>query len=87
MTRCSICNSEAGEIDRGHFDGVGFDRRFLGRFRVSGTVLAQGKERTRRQWEHALMAGKGAGIGRPAADHLGAALAQGSFPNAEGLAA
>ena len=53
--RCPICNSEATEIDRGLFDGVGFDCKFHGRFRVSGTVLAQRKGRTRRQWEHALM--------------------------------
>ena len=58
MTRCPICKSEAAEIDPGPFDGVGFDCRFHGRFRVSGTVLAQGKERTRRQWEHALMLAK-----------------------------
>jgi hypothetical protein len=55
VTRCPICKSEAAEIDRGLLDGVGFDCRFHGRFRVSGTVLAQGKRRTRRQWEHALM--------------------------------
>jgi hypothetical protein len=53
--RCPICKSEAAEIDRGLFDGVGFDCKFHGRFRVSGTVLAQRKGRTRRQWEHALM--------------------------------
>ena len=55
VTRCPICNSEAAEIDRGLFDGVAFDCKFHGRFRVSGTVLAQRKGRTRRQWEHALM--------------------------------
>ena len=56
MTRCPICKSEVAEIDPGPFDGVGFDCRFHGRFRVSGTVLlAQRKGRTRRQWEHALM--------------------------------
>ena len=53
MTRCPICKSEAAEVDRGLFDGVGFDCRFHGRFRVSGTVLAQRKGRRRRQWEHA----------------------------------
>jgi len=53
--RCPICKSEAAEIDRGLFDGVGFDCKFHGRFRVSGTVLAQRKGCTRRQWEHALM--------------------------------
>ena len=58
MTRCPICNSEATEIDRGLFEGMGFDCKFHGRFRVSGTVLAQRKERTRRQWEHALMLAK-----------------------------
>ena len=56
--RCPICNSEAAEIDRGLFDGVGFDCRFHGRFRVSGTVLAQGTRGSRRQWEHALMLAK-----------------------------
>ena len=58
MTRCPICNSEATEIDRGLFEGMGFDCKFHGRFRVSGTVLAQRKERTRSQWEHALMLAK-----------------------------
>ena len=58
VTRCPICNSEATEIDRGLFEGMGFDCKFHGRFRVSGTVLAQRKERTRRQWEHALMLAK-----------------------------
>ena len=58
VTRCPICKSEAAEIDRGLFDGVGFDCRFHDRFRVSGTVLAQRKRRTRRQWEHALMLAK-----------------------------
>jgi hypothetical protein len=58
MTRCPICNSEAGEVDPSPFDGAGCDCRFHGRFRVSGTVLAQGKMRTRRQWEHALMLAK-----------------------------
>jgi hypothetical protein len=38
--------------------GVGFDCKFHGRFKVSGTVLAQAKKRTRRQWEHALMLAK-----------------------------
>ena len=55
MTRYPICKSEAAEIDRGLFDGVGFDCRFHGRFR---TVLAQRKAGTRRQWEHALMLAK-----------------------------
>ena len=53
--RCPICKSEAAEIDRGLFEGIGFDCKFHGRFRVSGTVLAQRKGHTRRQWEHALM--------------------------------
>ena len=56
MTRCPICNSEAEEIDREIFEGVGYDCKFHGRFRVSGTVLAQRKRR--RQWEHALMLAK-----------------------------
>ena len=58
MTRCPICNSEATEIDRGLFEGMGFDCKFHGRFRVSGTVLAQGKKHTRKRWEHALMLAK-----------------------------
>ena len=57
MTRCPICNSEAEEIDRDIFS-VGYDCKFHGRFGVSGTVLAQRKRRTRRQWEHALMLAK-----------------------------
>ena len=28
MTRCPICKSEAAEIDRGLFDGIGVDCRF-----------------------------------------------------------
>jgi hypothetical protein len=55
MTRCPICNAEAAEIDCGLLDGVGFDCKFHGRFRVSGILLAQQKKRTRRRWEHALM--------------------------------
>jgi hypothetical protein len=47
---------QASEIDRGLFDGTAAS--FTGRFRVSRTVLAQGKKRTRRQWEHALMPAK-----------------------------
>ena len=58
MTRCPICNSEAEEIDRDIFEGVGYDCKFHGLFRVSGTVLSQRKRRTRRQWEHALMLAK-----------------------------
>jgi hypothetical protein len=58
VTRCPICNSEATEIDRGLFEGMGFDCKFHGRFRVSGTVLAQKRGRTRIQWEHALMLAK-----------------------------
>jgi hypothetical protein len=58
MVRCPICKAEAKEIDRGLFDGLGFDCKFHGRFRVSGTVLAQPKKLTRRQWEYALMLAK-----------------------------
>jgi hypothetical protein len=72
LVRCPICKAEAAEIDRGLFDGIGFDCKFHGRFRVSNTALAQaksaatprpeqcrgGKKRTRRQWEHALMLAK-----------------------------
>jgi hypothetical protein len=47
LVRCPICKSEAAEIDPGPFDGIGVDCRFHGRFRVSGTVLAQRKGRTR----------------------------------------
>jgi len=36
MTRCPICKSEAAEIDRGLFDGVGFDCRFHVRPSPSG---------------------------------------------------
>jgi hypothetical protein len=31
LVRCPICKAEAGEIDRGLFDGLGFDCRFHGR--------------------------------------------------------
>jgi hypothetical protein len=58
LIRCPICNAEAEQIDRGLFDGLGFDCKFHGRFRVSGTVLAQRKTRSRRQWKHALMLAK-----------------------------
>ena len=39
MAQCAICKSAAEEIDRGFFDGVGFDCRRHGRFRVTGTVI------------------------------------------------
>jgi hypothetical protein len=55
LVRCPICKAEAEEIDRGLFDGLGFDCRFHGRFRVAGSVLVERKKRTRKQWEHALM--------------------------------
>ena len=58
VTHCPICNAEAAEIDRGLFEGMGFDCKFHGRFRVSETVLAQRRRRTRKQWEHALMLAK-----------------------------
>jgi hypothetical protein len=58
LVRCPICKAEAEEIDRGLFEGTAFDCKFHGRFRVSGTFLAQQKKRTRRQWEHALMLAK-----------------------------
>ena len=32
MAQCPICKSAAEEIDRGFFDGVGFDCRRHGRF-------------------------------------------------------
>ena len=57
--------SEAAEIDR-LFDGVGFDCRFHGRFRVSGTVLAQRSQAMGARTD----AGQGASIGRPSADQL-----------------
>jgi hypothetical protein len=56
--RCPICKAEAQEVDQGAFDGLGFDCKFHGRFRVSGTVLHQRKQLTRKQWEHALMLAK-----------------------------
>lgn len=52
---CPICKTEAEDVDRGAFDGLGFDCKLYGRFRVSGTVLPQRKRHTRKQWEHALM--------------------------------
>jgi len=69
VTRCPICKSEAAEIDRGLFNGVGFDCRFHGRYRVSGTVLAQGKRRTRR-----LLADTGVFPREPARALIGIAL-------------
>ena len=75
--RCLICRSEAAEIDLGLFDGAGFDCKFHGRFRVSGTVLAQRKKRTRRQWEHNADASQGAGIRGATADQLEIAVARG----------
>jgi hypothetical protein len=44
-----MCKSEAAEIDRGLFDGIGVDCRFHGRFRVSGTVLARLRPITRHE--------------------------------------
>ena len=60
MAQCPICKSAAEEIDRGFFDGVGFDCRRHGRFRVTGTVikLMESNEWTRRAWENALMVAK-----------------------------
>ena len=57
MAQCPICKSAAEEIDRGFFDGVGFDCRRHGRFRVTGPVikLMESNEWTRRAWENALM--------------------------------
>jgi hypothetical protein len=55
LARCPLCNSEAAEIDRGLFDGVGFDCRFHGRFRVSGTGSCSEEGAHPRQWEHAVM--------------------------------
>ena len=53
-------NQRAEEIDQGFFDGVGFDCRRHGRFRVTGTVikLMESNEWTRRAWENALMVAK-----------------------------
>jgi hypothetical protein len=58
VVRCPICKADAQEVDQGAFDGLGFDCKFHGRFRVSGTVLKQRKQHTRKQWEHALMLAK-----------------------------
>jgi hypothetical protein len=55
MAQCPICKSAAEEIDRGFFDGVGFDCRRHGRFRVTGT---ESNEWTRQAWENALMVAK-----------------------------
>ena len=55
MIRCPICKTEAEEVDRGAFEGLGFDCKFHGRFRVSGIVLTQRKQHTRKQWERALV--------------------------------
>jgi hypothetical protein len=60
MAQCPICKSAAEEIDRGFFDGVGFDCRRHGRFRVTGPVikLMESNEWTRQAWESALMVAK-----------------------------
>ena len=60
MAQCPICKSAAEEIDRGFFDGVAFDCRQHGRFRVTGMVikLMESNEWTRRAWENALMVAK-----------------------------
>jgi hypothetical protein len=60
MPQCPICKSAAEEIDQRLFDGVGFDCRRHGRFRVTGTVikLMESNEWTRRAWENALMVAK-----------------------------
>jgi hypothetical protein len=54
MAQCPICKSAAEEMDRGFFDGVGFDCRQHGRFRVTGMVikLMESNEWTRRAWEN-----------------------------------
>jgi hypothetical protein len=62
MAQCPICKSAAEEIDRGLFDGTGFDCKQHGRFRVADTVirLMQSIKWKRRAWENALMLAKGA---------------------------
>jgi hypothetical protein len=65
MAQCPICRSAEEEIDRGLFDGVGFDCKRHGRFRVSGTVinLMKSNEWPRRDWERALMLAQGEAVG------------------------
>ena len=52
MAQCPICKRAAKEIERGRFDGQGFDCKQHGRFKVSGTMIALmgrgglGKERS-----------------------------------------
>jgi hypothetical protein len=55
MPQCPICKSEAEKIDLGLFDGTGFSCKRHGEFRVADSVFRESKERTRRQWENALM--------------------------------
>jgi hypothetical protein len=63
MAQCPICKSAAEEIDRGLFDGTGFDCKQHRRFRVAGTVikLMESNEWTRRAWENAVMVAKARG--------------------------
>jgi hypothetical protein len=60
MLQCPICKSAAEEIDRGLFDGTGFDCKQHGRFRITGTVmkLMDSNEWKRRAWENALLIAK-----------------------------
>jgi hypothetical protein len=54
MAACRICGEPAEDIDRGLFEGDGFGCKTHGEFRVAGSVFAESKERSRRQWENAL---------------------------------
>jgi len=53
MNTCPICGSDAGELDRTG-DAEGFDCRYHGKFKVSGTVLVTKEAADRHQWEDAL---------------------------------
>jgi hypothetical protein len=54
VVKCPICGADANDIDRGLFDGDGFDCKSHGPFRVTRTVLTEDKKRTQQQWEKAL---------------------------------
>jgi hypothetical protein len=58
MAKCPICDEPAEAIDQGLLDGFGFGCKTHGEFRVAGSVFAEPKERTRRQWENALTISK-----------------------------
>jgi hypothetical protein len=61
MLQCPICKSDAEEVEPGMMEGIGFDCKQDGRFRISRTVIAMmeaGREWPCGRWENALEVAK-----------------------------